>query len=240
MPLAKANPERPVTLDDPASLPDIFANQLEALRGLFAQTTCFDDIYRDGRVKAIYDELEQHLRHLPIRAYHCTREPYTGYFATNGLRLTNLDQHQQEFIQRHGHQFSQCEIQHMRKRWYEYFRLENRPTCRDNNLWFCLTKVTCESDGVDPFFRFFGGEAIHKPLQNHSTITAKLQNIGQPVIVEIKLLAGSTASCYPLAKHVINAWHRKVRTDVEPTEGETFICCSIPPRDIFAVRPVTR
>lgn len=238
-----ANSDKMITLDDPAclgSLPRRFASELEALRDLFAQTTCFDEICRDIRVKAVSDDLDRYLRQLSIRAYHCTREPVPGFFATNGLRLTNLDQHQKAFIKQHGHRFSDSEIEHMHEAWHQYFHVENRFTCRDNNLWFCLTRATCESDGVDPFLQLFGGEAIHKPLQDHPTISAKLQKIGQPVIVAVRLPPNSTASCHPLAKHVINAWHRTIRADVEPTEGETFIHCPIPPRDILEVRQINR
>lgn len=241
---AAAIPSRLITLDDAASiltfLPASFAERLELLKDVFQQATSFDQAYQDMWVRSIVDELDQHLRSQPVRAYHCTREPCPDFFLNNGLRLTKLDRHQDEFIKRYGRLFTDCELQHMRKAWHHHFHVENKITSRDDKLWFCLTRATYESDGVDAFFNFFGGEAIHMPLRKSPTILAKLRKIGRPVIIEVQLPPNTTASCYSLAKPLVNAWHRTIRTDVEPMEAETFICCPLPPENILTVRDVGR
>lgn len=239
-----AIPSRLIKLDDPASLltalPASFAERLVLLKDVFQPAACFDQAYRDMRDQSIVDDLDQHLRSEPIRAYHCTREPCPDFFLNNGLRLTRLDQHQDEFIERYGRLFTDCELHHMRKAWYHHFHVENKNTPRDDKLWFCLTNATCESDGVNTFFDFFGGEAIHMPLRKSPTIMAKLRKIGRPVIIEVQLPPNTTASCHSLAKPLVNAWHRTIRTDVEPIEAETFICCPLSPESILTVRDVGR
>jgi len=131
--------------------------------------------------------------------------------------------------------FTDCEKNHMRKAWHQYFRVEKNNISRENIIWFCLTKATYESDGVEPFLKFFGGEAIHKPLQSNKTICSKLQKIGSPVIVEVLLPPNSiNLACSP-AKTLLNAWHRTIRHDVDPLEAETFVHCPLAPSEILNV-----
>jgi hypothetical protein len=76
-----------VRLDDVAVLPTDILARLRVVDSVFQAHEYIDSVVEKPRVKPLVAELEEHLRRLPVRGYHCTREPEPGYFAREGLRL---------------------------------------------------------------------------------------------------------------------------------------------------------
>jgi hypothetical protein len=228
----------PIRLDDVASLPAMFASRLQAFDNLFQAHEHIDSVVADQRIRPLVDEIENYLRQLPIRAYHCTREPMPGYFAREGLRLTDVEVHQREFLSTFGNQFTETELQDMQTTWRDYFKGTGQILARNGRLWFCLTEATARSDGTEVFFKHFGGEAIFMPLKEHPTIAAKLGTIGSPVIVEVQLLPDVTPKYTSYARPLLSAYHLIRRPDASPWLSETYIGNPIAPKDILSVTPV--
>lgn len=117
-----------------------------------------------------------------------------------------------------------------------YFVGPAHTTGRDGKIWFCLTGVTARSSGAQDLLRHFGGEAVYKPLMSHRATAAKLSQIGQPVIVEVRLPAG-VATLFSLTRPLLSAYHRTVRPDAHMSDVTASIRQSAPPADILAVTP---
>ena len=227
----------PIRLDDVASLPAGFASQLLVFDNVFRAYEHIDSVVADPRIRPLVAELENYLRQRPIRAYHCTREPAPGYFAREGLRLTDIQKHQKEFLSAFGNCFTVTELQDMQTAWRDYFEGTGQTLARNGRLWFCLTEATARSDGTEVFFKHFGGEAIFMPLKEHPTIAVKLAAIGSPVIVEVQLLPGVTPEHTYFARPLLSAYHLMRRQDASPWLSETFIEYPIAPKDILSVTP---
>lgn len=227
----------PIRLDDVASLPEMFASQLRAFDNLFQAHEHIDSVVADPRIRPLVAELENYLRQQPVRAYHCTREPMPGYFAREGLRLTNVVAHQKEFLSAFRNCFTVNELQDMQTAWRDYFEGTGQILERNGRLWFCLTAATATSDGAEVFFKYFGGEAIFMPLKDHPTIAAKLSTIGSPVIVEVQLLPGVAPRYTSFARPLLSAYHLVLRPDASAWLSETFIEFPIAPGDILSVTP---
>ncbi|MDP3626980.1 MAG: hypothetical protein Q8S12_10300 [Hydrogenophaga sp.] len=229
---------QPLRLDDASSLPDHFVARLRELDSIFLANTYVDSIAADPRVRPLVTELEEHLRVQPVRGYHCTREPCPGHFAREGLRLTDVEAHQREFLQNFGHLFTASELQDMQKAWTNYFVGEHQVRGRNGRLWFCLTEKTARSDGTQVFFEHFGGEAIFMPLKRHPTIAAKLGTIGTPVIVEVRLVPEAPSRHRSLALPLLSAYHRTRRADANSGEAETYIERPLAACDVLSVTAV--
>jgi hypothetical protein len=228
----------PIRLDNIASLPAKFLSQLQPLDAVFKAHEHIDSVAADPRIRPLVAEIDCYLRQLPVRAYHCTREPEPGYFAQEGLRLTDVEAHQKEFLSAFGCQFTSTERQYMQTAWRNYFEGTGQMRGRNGRLWFCLTAETALSDGTEVFFKHFGGEAVFMPLKEHPTIAAKLGTIGSPVIVEVKLLPGAPSKYTSFALPLLSAYHLTRRPDASPWLSETFIQQPIAPKDILSIKRV--
>lgn len=227
----------PIRLDDIASLPAKFASRLRPLDAVFEAHEHVDSVAADPRIRPLVAELDYYLRQLPVRAYHCTREPRPGHFAREGLRLTDVRAHQKAFLSAFGDQFTSTERQDMQTAWQNYFEDTDQIRWRNGRLWFCLTAATARSDGTEVFFKHFGGEAVFMPLKGHPTIAAKLGAIGSPVIVEVQLLPGVSSKYSSFALPLLSTYHLTRRPDAHPWLSETFIQQSISPKDILSITP---
>jgi hypothetical protein len=229
---------RPLRLDDPASLPPSFAAKLADFDQVFQRCEYADILADDRGLRRLGDELETYLRTQPIYAYHCSREPEPGYFHKHGLRLTNLQTHQEEFLARFGERFTSGEIADMREAWRRHFVQGGQVKYREGMIWFCLTRETAYSSGTEVFFKYFGGEAVFMPLKRHPTIAKKLSQIGAPVVVEVRLPPGVASAHRPLSLPLLSAYHRTRRTDACPWLAETHVRQPVLPADVVAVTPV--
>lgn len=228
---------QPIRLDDVTDIPAAFLPRLEALEPLFRRHEYIDSVLDNRRARALRDDLEAHLRTVPIQGYHCTRELAPGYFRAHGLRLTDLPSHQPEFLERFGHLFSAEETADIQGAWARHFVGPAQTANRNGRIWFCLTVATARGSGTEDLFRHFGGEAVYMPLKRHPTITAKLGQIGQPVIVEVRLPAGAATS-FSLAQPLLSAYHRAVRPDAHVSDATASIRQPVPSADVLAVMPV--
>ncbi|WP_293500737.1 hypothetical protein [Roseateles sp.] len=226
-----------VQLEDPAAIPAGLLKELASHEGLFRSTRDTEGLVRGGPLAAIADALTTHLRGQRIRDYHCTRELEPGYFATHGLRLTAVDHHQADVLERCGHIFTVEEQAYMRRQWAEYFDPGQRRS-REGKVWACLTRALVLSAGARPFFEAFGGEAIYMPLAENSSAAKKLAVLGRPVVVEVALPGNRLRSFCDAAWCVLNYHHRRINPDAHAMESEGYVCDEVPPSDVLDVVPL--
>lgn len=225
-------------LEPEEALPALMARRLEPHRDLLVRTASWEKARTCPDLRRIEDELEAHLQAQTLRAYHCTRESEKGFFARRGLRLTSLPLHQAEFLAYYGARFTEAEREDIKRAWADYF-----PTAapwgagRDGMVWACLCLDDVLSDGVEPFFEFFGGEAVFMPLKQHPTVSDKLRSIGEPVVVELALSGESLRTFRPLAQQVLSRFQQRLAPETPLLKVETRIFRPVGASEVLRVVP---
>lgn len=227
----------PLKLENPEAIPAALREALQEHDNLLRSTTWTDDLVHGGPLSSIAEALSDYLRGQRIYGYHCTREPGSGYFTRQGLRATNLREHQDEFLRTLGHLFTPEEQAYMRTRWAAYFDASQRRG-REGRVWACLTRELAVSQGTEWFFKAYGGEAIHMPLAKDSPVLAKLMSIGEPVVVEVALPGDQIRTCSDMAWCTLNYHHRRINPNAFPIESEACLSGSVPPADVLNVVPL--
>lgn len=194
-------------IEDLEAIPEQLLVAMEQLRPLLLRETYTSDIRYTPEVVPILDMLDKHLKTCSITAFHCSREPESGYFAAEGLRKLDLQHYQDWFIECHGAKFSDAQLLHIKFAWRSYFD-RNQVSGREAMLWFCLMPELV-ADGCENFFRYFGGEAIYMAVSEPS-VKEQLENIGHPVVVEICIPGKDVITCQRLALGTLNAFHRRI------------------------------
>ena len=228
----------PICLDSLDSIPADLSNQLKNYRAAFQKSPCLETVLQDANIREIANELESHLKQQCILGYHCTREPFTGFYKARGLRLTDVRQHQTEFLGSFGDRFSSIEITQIEEAWLNYFERENKRNDREDQIWACLTRPNPPHDGTESFFQYFGGEIIFIPLMKMPVILDKLTKIGCPVVVEIELRADELHINGSMSHAVLSRYHRTIRPDAYLSESEACFRKSVPPSKIIRVTPL--
>jgi len=227
-----------ITLESPTALPSEFISRLKEHRDLFQENRFLEAVLENRAVRTIADDLNVYLSKLRIHGYHCTKEPAQGFFESNGLRPTDVRTHQLEFLELFGEQFTANEIAEMKVAWEAYFEVDGQRRLRDGLVWVCLSRSLVKSSGTETLFRYFGGESIFKPLLQKNSIATKLEEIGQPVIVEVSLPGDSVNARYEMAITVLSHHHAKIRDDAYPYQSEACLRQAVPPEDIVKVTPL--
>ena len=229
----------PLKLESPEALPADLVTRLAPYQRLFRRHEYLDDVLDNNTVQGIAEELDAHLQGQTIRGYHCTKEPFEGFFQERGLRLTDVLAHQAEFLSFFQDRFTQEEIAEMRAVWTRHF-VEGRQIERRNGMvWACLSRSLVKTEGTQVFFRYMGGESIFMPLKRHLTIAGKLESIGQPVVVEIEVPGSEVRFPGVLAKHVLSLYHAGINPDAFVYPSETSMRQPVPPQAIIKVTPLS-
>lgn len=227
----------PLCLESPQALSEKIRERLNRHRDLFFAHKYVEAVLENEEVRDIANDIESHLIQHRLRAYHCTKEPFSNFFRTRGLRPTNVKSHQAEFLEMFGDKFTSDELGRMRCAWQEYFERGGQRKMRDGFVWTCLSRSLVQSQGTDTFFRYFGGESIFMPLLNDAAIASKLQLIGSPVVVEVSIPGELIRANYKMSTAILSLYHISIRDDAHPFESEAHICQAVPPEDVLCVTP---
>lgn len=233
-------PPTALRLESPDAISLALRRRLESYDPQFQRLEFFDDVRELPGMKDIEADLETQLRTQTVRAYHCTRESPHGYFKTQGLRLTDLREHQAEFLTDHGAIFTPAERQTLLDGWDGHFH-QNQAIlkARNNKVWMCLSRHSVEDGGTAKFFTYFGGEAIYWPFLGsaHEAIAEKLRNIGKPVVVELAVPATDLICFSGLARYVLTCHHRRLNPTAHREQAEAHIKRSVVAREVLEVTP---
>jgi hypothetical protein len=225
----------PLRLDSPDALPAEFFARLVDHRHLFQKHEFLETVLENQSVRTIANDLEAYLKQRRIYGYHCTKEPSPGFFETRGLRPTDVQAHQAEFLATYGDKFTSNEIAEIKAAWEDYFKRHGQRMLRDGYVWACLSRSLVKTSGTETFFRFFGGESIFMPLIQNSSIASKLEAIGRPVVVEVALPGNVLKAGYEMSLAVLSRHHATIRPDAHPYDSEARLKQAVPPEDIIRV-----
>ena len=229
--------QRPLRLESPDALPPEVATRLVSHRHLFLKHEFLEDVLENQSVRMIADDLEAYLKQQCIHGYHCTKEPSPGYFEMHGLRPTDLQTHQSEFLGTFGDRFTAKEVTEMKVAWEDYFERHGQRKLRDGLVWACLSRSLVKTAGTETFFRFFGGESIFMPLKQHSSIPSKLEVIGRAVVVEVALPGDVLKAGHDMHLAVLSHHHATIRKDAHQYRSEARLRQTVTPKDIIQVTP---
>lgn len=166
-----------------------------------------------------------------VKAYHCTRA-FQSDIASEGLKRFNYAE-RVEYFRRHLQDYGVCEKQvddYLKEvgNFLGYEELQGR----EGIVCFFLNRGFFEEDNEgEPFFQYFGGEAMYwmaKNIPRFGEVKTALENIGQPLIVtaviEFRKIKNS---------------HRAMvlkRLRGESTQNcEAFFVGDVPPSDILGI-----
>lgn len=225
----------PLRLDSPHALPMEFIVRLADYEHLFQKHEFLESVLEYAAIRTIADDINGYLKQQRIYGYHCTKEPWPCFFETRGLRLTDVEAHQTEFLAMFGDRFTANEVAQIKAAWVEYFEGTGQRRLRNGLIWVCLSRSLVRSSGTDTFFRFFGGESIFMPLIRHSAIASKLEAIGRPVVVEVVLPGEVLNASYEMSLAVLSRHHIKIRPDARLYESEAHLRQAIQKEDISQV-----
>lgn len=228
----------PLRLESPDALPARLASRLATHKALFQMHEFLDSVLEHRDIRAIADELDAYLGQQRIHGYHCTKEPEPGFFASRGLRPTDVKTHQTEFLAMFGDRFSAAELAEMKAAWHGYFVEDGQSRHRNGLVWVCLSRALVKTAGTETFHRYFGGEAIFMPLKSKSTVAAKLETIGQPVVVEVSLPGNVLKAGHPMGIAVLSHYHRTIRRDAHLYASEARLRQAVPAADVIRVTPL--
>jgi hypothetical protein len=231
--------QRPLRLDSPEALPAEFVVRLLDHQHLFQRHEFLEVVLENQSVCTIANDLEAYLNKQRIYGYHCTKEPSPRFFETRGLRPTDIQTHQAEFLATYGDKFTSNEITEIKASWEDYFEGHGQRRLRDGHVWACLSRSLVKTSGTKTFFRYFGGESIFMPLIQNSSIALKLEAIGRPVVVELTLPGNILKAGYKISLAVLSRYHATIRPDSHSYESEAHFCQAVPPEDIIRVTPLS-
>jgi len=119
-------------------------------------------------------------------------------------------------------------------------RLINDNQSDDDNrariLWFCYGLNGEGDQGIERFFRSWGGEALYNSHEDDPVTGSVLNRIGTPCIIEAHVPIKSLSCKHGLSKKIIRRYlvNRGLRT-VEPIDHEDCSTEPIPPENIVQV-----
>jgi hypothetical protein len=118
----------------------------------------------------------------------CESEGIVGVHYTRAIReqissqglLTRSDEERRnEFLETHGHRFTQAQRQRLIAGWASYFD-EKQNGIRDGRVWFNLTRRAMSNGGAEPLLSHYGGEVVYMPFSSFAT----RQNLAKDAQVE--------------------------------------------------------
>lgn len=225
-----------IRLDDPRFIPESLNQALKKEWSALQSAEYMETLTERDPFRNIAIRLETFIRENHIVGYHCTKEPSRGYFLENGLRILDREAHQREFLATHGNLFSEMELEAIQSAWASYFP-GMQDSARNGILWFCLSPYLVVNDGTAYFFEYYGGEAVHMPLDNMPEIMNKLRTLGLAVVVEVRIDPNELHALgdFPLALNALSHYHRLANPLAYIHSREGYLNRDVRPDEIVRV-----
>ncbi|MDJ0276011.1 hypothetical protein QLH51_04225 [Sphingomonas sp. 2R-10] len=169
-----------IDYDDPTHWPPTISAFLEEHHVFFADWFGDQTLATGPRYDALIWQLSALLRPHEILAWHCTRlrEPEAAMILKAGMELPSVDTLTKRINAALADGAFGPEIA-------ESFRLRHQADSltRAGRIWFLFTRPR-NDDGVQDFFRFWGGESLYAAIDRDPILGPVLRSVGTPSIVE--------------------------------------------------------
>lgn len=215
--------KKDIRLDRISDIPAKLLNELSSYSELLRCKNYMEELIEHQPIKNIATQLEQFVMENNVLGYHCTKEPESGFFIKNGLRVLERKTHQEEFLEKFGGRFSPEQIEQIKLAWNSYFD-KMQDNGRNGKIWFCMSPYLVIEDGTEYFFEYFGGEAIYMPIADIPFIDDMLRKIGNPVVVEVRLVPNELRKFHDLgfSLDLLSHYHKTVNPEayIHSLEGK--------------------
>jgi hypothetical protein len=209
----------------------------ERIVRMFSEKEWIEHIPIDTHLYPIAQGLLKHAYTDGLVGFHCTREPRPDHFAKSGLRLLDPEQSVREFLTEYQYRFSEGAYSRLTIVLHDWLSNRNQIDGRSGKVWFCLTSNSV-AEGTEYFFRYFGGEIIYWQFKfSDAEISAVLEQIGNPVVVEAKLSMDTLHCCGDdnFVKSCLSFYGRAVNPLFNLHNIEGYSTDPIAPTDIIRV-----
>jgi hypothetical protein len=189
-----------------------------------------------GEFRDLASEVEDYILRKRVRAYHCTKELEPGLFQKHGLRLLQMKEHIEEFLDTYETSLSPELYKRFRSA-YDWWPRSGQLSAREGKIWFCMSPYLVKHSGTNPFFECYGGEALYWPLEKDKECLDVLRELGRPVIVEVTVPSHefTTYKKYPFARDILSHYAKRLNSEFRDDSLEAFLVRPVPPSEIVAV-----
>ena len=227
-------------LDDPSTWPAHITKQLKkrSVTGLLKQNRSIRDIQTQWDIRCIFADVQGYAQSNGMAAYHCTKQVSDRPFSQTGLRLLCLEEHHRDLVEtmrRHRPDLGEeywGRIRDILAKW------RVREGGREGYLDFCPTQSPVVDDGTDLFFTYYGGEAGYMPFIYglHPDVEKILEQIGEPVVVEVRLRPSNLAGWQDAPGHtLVSYFAHSINPDFLTEDYVTHIQRNVEPCDVIHV-----
>lgn len=224
-----------INLNNLIGIPKIYIDKLEKHKKTFLDNEFLEHILEGKEINQLVKEINEVCLKASIYGFHYTRA-IPEHIIEQGLRCRTGEEIRQCFINNHGNLLSSNELETVLQTWNKHFDYRQKES-RDNYLFFNFTTSALYNGGAEPLLVNFGGEQIYMPIFEMDSISAKINNLGIPMILKCTLNPNkiNTFYEYPWGKIAVSTFHalcnpKACRLDqdgyqsinVQPTEIEMF------------------
>lgn len=194
-----------IILSDELTWPSVVLDCLNKHRDIFYLGKAILAGIEEGPFPTNYnkadEELYKALLPFPLKGYHCTKltESEILNIANNGMNLPDLD-----LLTRRIDALASCgtltlEIANKLKT-----KNQANDQKRAGKLYFCFYPPKKTGNGVESFFRLWGGEALYGHHEKDLEVGEVLRNIGRPCIIEADIPVSFLSQHSELTDRTVN------------------------------------
>lgn len=226
-----------IDIHDYTALPSEFRLELLSYKTEFEQAEYLETLLDRPRFRALADDIEKWILKNSIRVYHCTRAESPDSFLQHGLRVLDGSAHQQNFLRKFGHVFTQSERAELENAW-KMAEINRFTEVRYGRLYFCVSKGLLNSTATDDLFEYFGGEAIYYQLSRDSTALKKLRALGTPLVVEAVIPASEMLKvATSFSQTMLSNYHASLNPVAHIYKFEGYVVRDVAATELIRVRP---
>lgn len=224
-----------VNLNNLSGIPPKFIRRLDALKGIFRNHDYVQSLNESDKIIDLIEEIDNFCLNKTIVGFHYSRAA-ADEISANGLTCRKGDEIRAAFLKRHFGLFTNRERKLIHEAWGQYFDKHDIET-RDSRLFFNFTTHALEDSGAEPLLSNFGGEQVYMPLLDIESVSVKIGNIGQPLIIKCSLDPNNirTFCQYPWGNIAVSTFHSMINPNAYRYDQDGYQVVNVMPEDLEIV-----
>lgn len=227
-----------VDLTKPEKLPEEFVAKLKGLKRLCDRFEFSEELVEQREVKKLVRDIDTFCLTQKIVGVHYTRSVPES-IRRNGLLVRDGSKIRTDFLNEHGHIFTELERVEINKRWGQYFQLDQSEV-RDGRVFFNFTESALNTFGTESLLGLYGGEQVSMCFDLDEAIGEKLNSIGKPLVVRCALDPNAlhTFTEYPWGKILVSSFHLAVNPEAYRIDQDGYQTLPVEPKDVIEIRVI--
>ncbi|WP_428240793.1 hypothetical protein [Gynuella sp.] len=228
-----------IDLSNPLDLPVEFTKRLHRIENHCRRHEFSDELVECREVSALVRDINQYCNENRIIGVHYTRALPESILA-QGLLVRNGEEIRREFLQQHGHRFSEKEITEIKKRWSRYFN-RNQSSARDDRIFFNFTEIKRGGGGSENLLSLYGGEQVSMCFKLGEALSIRLGEIGKPLVIRCALYPNQIKTFieHPWGKILVSSFHAVINPNACRIDQDGYQEVPVKPEDVIEVRVLT-